>query len=277
MPELPEVETTVSSLKKEVLGRTFVRAWSESNFNKIKSVKGKCIKNIYRKGKCIVFVFSEKEGMFAHLRMTGHFLVGKWEMVDGKWKSEEKMMNDKRNGHLRFVFFLDDGRQLSLSDQRKFAEIYTAPLKEIEKYLNLLGPDMLSVRENLFVDMIRSKKRAVKPLLLDQRFIAGIGNIYASEALFVSGIYPGKQSCLIPKEDLRKLYSNLIAVMKKSICLKGDSTSDYRLLDGKKGGYQNEHLVYNRRGEKCVCCSEKIRRVTLGGRGTYYCPNCQKS
>ncbi len=276
MPELPEVETTVLSLKEEVLERTFVRVWAERSPSRVKEATGKCVKDIKRRGKCIVFVFQDGYAMFAHLRMTGHFLIGKWSIINGEWRSKEQIMQDKRNGYLRFIFFLNDGRQLALSDQRKFADIYTAPLKDIDSYLQALGPDILSLEKEKFINMIRSKKREIKPLLMDQRFVTGIGNIYAAEALFMSGIYPGKRAHLLSEKEAEKIYFHSCAVLNKSISLKGDSTSDYRLLNGEKGGYQNEHLVYNRKNQPCFSCGEKIKRIILGGRGTYYCLKCQK-
>lgn len=274
MPELPEVETTVASLKKEVLGRTFVRIWAEKR--ELSQLKGKKIKDVYRRGKCIVFLLQDDLALFVHLRMTGHFLLGSWEMINGEWQSKEKIMQDPRNGYIRFMFFLDNGKQLALSDARKFAQLYTAPFSEIEKYLEKLGPDILCLKEEEFVDMLKRKKGEVKRVIMDQNFISGIGNIYAAESLFISKIHPQKKANLLSQEKAKKLYASLHKVLKESIRLQGDSTSDFRLINGEKGGYQKKHLVYNRKGEECFSCGEKIKRVTLGGRGSYYCPSCQK-
>ncbi len=274
MPELPEVETTVKSLKKEVLGRTFVRVWEENN-SILKKANNRTVKDIIRKGKNIVFVFDNNLGMFVHLRMTGHFLIGKWNMVSEVWRSNKKILQDKKNGYIRVMFFLDNGKQLALSDQRKFADIYVAPLKDINKYLASLGPEILLVKEDEFVSMIKGKSREIKPLLMDQYFISGVGNIYASDSLFLAGVHPRKNSKLLTDKQIKKIHSSLHKVLKKSLLLQGDSTSDFRLIDGGWGGYQKHHLVYNRDGEKCVNCSDIIKKIKVGGRGTYFCPSCQ--
>lgn len=274
MPELPEVETTVLSLKKEVLQRTFIRVWAEKNAPE--EVVGRKIKDIYRRGKNIIFLLEEDLVLFAHLRMTGHFLLGEWQMIDGEWQSEEKIMQDPRNGYIRFMFFLDDGRQLALSDARKFAQIYTAPLSQIEEYLQSLGPDITLLSKKEFVKMVKKKKGEIKRVLMDQKFISGVGNIYAAEALFIAKVHPQKKANMISDEKVEKIYSALQKVLKESIKLKGDSTSDFRLITGERGGYQNKHLVYNRKDKNCFSCDSQIKRITLGGRGSYYCPNCQK-
>ncbi len=111
---------------------------------------------------------------------------------------------------------------------------------------------------------------------MDQSFLAGIGNIYAAEILFKAGVNPQKKANLLTEKELKKIYFFTLKILKKAILLKGDSVSDFRLLDGKKGEYQNHHLVYNRKDLPCFVCGEKIRKKTIGGRGTYYCPKCQK-
>ncbi len=270
MPELPEVETTVRSLRREVLKRTFVRAWPQM------LLEGMRIEDIYRQGKCIVFSLQDGKSLFVHLRMTGHFLVGKWKMVDGEWESEEEIMQDKRNKFLRFMFLFDDGKQLALSDQRKFADVRLLSSFELKNYLSSLGPDIMSLQKEEFKKMLHQKKREIKPLLMDQKFISGMGNIYAAEALHMAQIHPAKRSHLLSSVEAEKLHDCSLKVLKKSIELQGDSTSDYRLIDGTKGGYQEEHLVYNRKDCSCFTCGGKIKRIILGSRGSYYCPYCQK-
>ncbi len=274
MPELPEVETTVSLLKKEVLKRTFVSVWAEKEAPE--GLLGRRIEDIYRCGKCIIFLLDGDLALFVHLRMTGHFLLGEWKMKEGEWKSEEEIMQDKRNGYLRFILSLDDGRQLALSDARKFAKLYAAPLAEIESYLQRIGPDILSLNKKEFTEMLSKKKGEIKRVLMDQRFVSGVGNIYAAEALFLSGVHPQKKADSLSIKKAEDVYESLHKVLRDSIKLQGDSTSDFRLLSGERGGYQNKHLVYDRKGEKCFSCGKEIKRVSLGGRGSYYCPYCQK-
>ncbi len=274
MPELPEVETTVESLKKEVLKRTFVDVWALERPHPVEKVKGKKLTDVFRKGKFIIFLLNDNKAMVVHLRMTGHFLLGNWKREKGEWKGEGAR-SEKVNGYLRFIFFLDNGKQLALSDARKFARIDVLPCSKLDNYFKKMGPDILSLNKSDFIDILKKRKREVKPLIIDQGCISGVGNIYASEALFLSGIHPKKKAHALSTKEAEGLLKNLQYVMEKSIRLKGDSTSDYRLLDGTKGGYQNNHLVYRREGKPCFSCGEKIKRTVVGGRGTYYCPCCQ--
>ncbi len=282
MPELPEVETTVSSLKNKVLNRTFVCVWAEEKSTELEKIKGKKIRDVKRFGKGIFISLSSGDTLFVHLKMTGHLLLGNWKLVkdplDGKkiWKAENKTMREKVNGFLRYVFFLDNGEKLALSDLRKFARVSVFSKKEAENYIKKLGPDPLLIGKKEFKKLFAKKKKEIKPLLMDQNFIAGIGNIYASEILFKTGTDPRKKASNLTDKELEKIYHATKILLKKGIRLKGDSTSDYRLLDGKKGGYQNHHLVYKRQGLSCFNCKKKIERIKVGGRGTYFCPQCQR-
>lgn len=278
MPELPEVETVMLSLKEKVLNKTFDFIWAENKRKKssLEKLKGKKIKDVQRKGKGIFVFLSGEEVLFIHLKMTGHLLLGKWEEKNGSWESEGEIMQDPKNGFLRVIFFFRDGSQLALSDPRKFATISLISEKEKEERIGKLGPDPLFIGENEFVNLFKGKKGRIKPLLMEQKFIAGIGNIYASEILFKAKINPYRKVSAIEKKELTKVFKEMRKILEKAIKLKGDSTSDYRLLDGKKGGYQREHLVYDRERLNCFVCKNKIKRVNLGGRGTYYCPECQK-
>ncbi len=282
MPELPEVETTVLLLREKALNKVFVRVWAENERRELEKLVGRRIKKIERFGKGIFFFLDNKGVLFVHLRMTGHLLLGKWELIKNPltgredWWSEEKIMQEKKNGFLRFVFFLDNGEQLSLSDPRKFAKVSLLSGKEAEEYIKKLGPDPLSIKKKDFINLFQGRKKTIKTLLMDQSFISGIGNIYAAEILFKAKINPSKNASLLSEKEIGEIYDLAQIILKKAIKLQGDSTSDYRLLDGEKGGYQNHHLVYNRKGEPCFECGEKIKRNVVGGRGTYYCSKCQK-
>ncbi len=284
MPELPEVENTVRLLRKEVLKRTFVDVWIEDDRKKeLYNLKGKRIEDVVRYGKNIFFLLNDGNIFFVHLKMTGHFLLGSWKKVvnpeSGRedWFSEDKIMQDRRNGFIRAIFYLDNGKQIALSDMRKFAKLVIISKREMDEIiLDKLGPDPLLIKKEEFLSLLSKEKRKIKPLLMDQSFLAGIGNIYASEALFMAKIDPKKASNLIADEKKEKLYDFLQDILKKSIKLGGDSASDYRLLDGTKGGYQNHHFVYMRENESCFHCNGKIKRIMVGGRSTYYCPLCQK-
>ncbi len=276
MPELPEVETVVRSLKKKALRKAFVGVWTEKKDQKLQEVIGKRIEDVKRFGKGIYIYLNDGNVLFVHLRMTGHLLLGNWEKKGGEWFSEDKIMQDKKNGYIRLIFSLEDGKQLALSDPRKFAQARLFNKEEALKSIAKLGPDPLLLKEEEFVRLLRGKKREIKPLLMDQQIISGIGNIYAAEILFKSKILPQKKAIDLKEKELALIYKNTQEILKKAILLKGDSTSDYRLITGERGGYQNHHLVYNRKDEPCFVCKKKIRRSVVGGRGTYFCSSCQK-
>lgn len=282
MPELPEVETTVDLLKQKVLKKTFVSIWSEKEDKSLEKLIGKRIIDIERVGKNIFFHLSEGTFLLVHLRMTGHFLWGCWDYVfceskkKMEWKSEEKIMQDKKNGYIKFIFLFNNNKQLALSDPRKFARVEVVDFKRKKTIEDKLGPDPLKIKKDDFLNLLKGKKKAVKSFLMDQHVIAGIGNIYASEILFEAKVKPQKRVDRLTKKEKEEIYRHMKVILKKSIKLKGDSTSDYRLLDGKKGGYQNFHLVYNRKNKNCFKCRALIERTVVGGRGSYYCPKCQK-
>ncbi len=276
MPELPEVETAVLSLREKVLNKTFLRVWEEKGKKDLTSLLNKKIQKIERYGKGIYFFLSDGNILHIHLRMTGHLLLDNWEMIDGRWKSNNKVMQESKNGFLRYMFFFDDGSQLALSDPRKFAKVVILSQEEFKKEIKKIGKDALKITKKEFFCLFENKKREIKPFLMDQSVISGIGNIYAAEILFAAKINPKRKTDSLKKEELERIYNLMGSILKKGLRFKGDSTSDYRLLNGEKGGYQNHHLVYNRKDLPCFVCEEKIKREVVGGRGTYYCPNCQK-
>jgi formamidopyrimidine-DNA glycosylase len=282
MPELPEVETTVLSLKQKVLKKTFVCTWAENKEEDIPKLIGRKILDIRRFGKGIYIFLDDKNILFIHLRMTGHLLLGEWELIKdninkkGCWQSKNKILQEKKNGFLRFVFFLDNKKQLALSDSRRFAKVSLLTPEEAEEKIKKLGPDPLLIKKEEFVNLFKNKKTSIKPLLMDQNFLSGVGNIYAAEVLFKAKINPLRKANTLKKEEIEKIYKFLQSILKESIKLSGDSTSDYRLLTGEKGGYQKHHLVYDRKGLPCFRCKSRIERRVVGGRGTYYCPFCQK-
>lgn len=282
MPELPEVESTVRELEKKILGDFLQNVWSEKERKDLKRIEGKRIEEIRRFGKNISFFLDSGEILLIHLRMTGHLLLGNWElkkkaaMEKEEWWSKEPILQDKRNGFLRVIFFLESGKQIALSDPRKFAKVSLLQKKEMEKIIQELGPNPLFIKKKEFKKLFEGRKKAIKPLLMDQTFLAGIGNIYAAEILFKAKVNPCKKASLLKREEIESIYYFTREVLKKGIKLKGDSTSDYRLPSGKKGGYQEHHLVYKRENLPCFECKEKIKRTVVGSRGTYYCPSCQK-
>jgi formamidopyrimidine-DNA glycosylase len=291
MPELPEVETIVRDLNKKVLKRTFVDIWTDfpKNIKKPnpeefkKEIRGKKIISIKRRGKNIIFILSGQKILLIHQKMTGHLLLGHWQKKGSSWVPQKKgpMSDDPRNKFLHLVFFLDDKKQLALSDLRKFAKIELWDSLEFNKskVMNSLGPEPLDkdFTFGVFERAVEGKRGKIKQVLMDQSVIAGIGNIYSDEILWQARIHPLRQTFKIKKQELKEIYSAIKKILRKAVSVKGDSFSDYRLLDGQKGGYQKFHNVYSREGDPCKRNDGGlIERLKIGGRSAHFCPVCQK-
>lgn len=296
MPELPEVETTVRGLNKKVLNRAFVDVWSDwekavkkpRDFEQFKKeIKGKKIKKIWRRAKNVIFdlsggpVLSRAEGysLLVHQKMTGHLLVGKWNIAKGTWLPAGKgPLNNPYNRFLHLIFFLDDGKMLALSDARKFAKVEFWKTGELKKELEKLGLEPLDKKFTFekFRQIFKTKKGKIKQIIMDQNVIAGVGNIYSSEALWEAKIHPEKNVVKLSDKELKSLYSAIKKVLKLGIKLGGESFSDYRKPDGTKGDFDTERKAYQREGQKCRRCGTKIKRLKIGQRSAFFCPTCQK-
>ena len=289
MPELPEVQTTVNGLNKKVLKETLIDVWSDwkkivkkpKNFSDFeKEIKGKRINKIWRRAKNIIFDLSEGYSLLIHQKMTGHLLVGKWILENGKWiPKKEGPLNDPYNRFIHLVFFFDD-KMMTLSDVRKFAKVELWKTKELinsEDFKNL-GPEPLEKNFTFkkFREILNRKKGKIKQVLMDQKIIAGIGNIYASEILWQSKIHPEKIVSELSDKNLKNIYSAIKKVLSLSVKLGGESFSDYRKPDGTKGGFDTERNAYKREGQKCHRCKTKIKRIKVGQRSAFFCPYCQK-
>lgn len=290
MPELPEVETTVRQLENFLKGRKIEGVWAEvkekfgksggfSSFSK--KIKGNKIIGVRRKGKNILIDLSGRKVVLAHLKMTGHFLLGKWKKTSSGWRPLTKgPLANKANGYIHFLIWLDNGKMLALSDLRKFAKIELWDKDSLEKsdLIAFLGPNPLDRGfdfEN-FKEIIKKKKGPVKKVLMDQSVISGIGNFYSDEILWRARISPFRETGNLKEEELKKLYENIKSVLKKAIEMKGESFSDFRTVSGEKGGFDKLRKVYKREGKKCFRCGGEISRVKIGGRSAHFCPNCQK-
>ncbi|MCX6764599.1 MAG: DNA-formamidopyrimidine glycosylase [Candidatus Nealsonbacteria bacterium] len=300
MPELPEVETTVRDLRKKVLSRTFIDVWTD--FEKMiknpksfpefkKEIINKKILNVKRRAKFILFELSDDKILLIHQKLTGHLLLGKWQKQKTGWKSFKKdFLSEKINSYIHLLFKLDNGEMLALSDLRKFARI---ELWGADELFNLqefksLGPEPLekSFTFEKFKEILKNKKTAkgeprqrrgkVKQVLMDPNVIAGIGNIYSDEILFQAKIHPFRLIPSLKEKELERIYQNIIKILEKGIELKGESFSDWRTIEGKKGFFDDYRRVYQREGEKCSCCKSLILRKKIGGRSAHFCPNCQK-
>ncbi len=219
------------------------------------AVAGKRIRAISRRGKFIVIEL-DKGNLLVHLGMTGKLL----------W-------NGEITKHTHAIFTLDQGA-LIYTDSRQFGRLeYSQALPE---RVSQLGPEPLLVGFEEFLTNLHSRKAQVKAVLLNQRFVAGIGNIYADEALHRAGIHPRTDSAKMSKPRARRLYDSIQQILRAAIAAKGSSISDYVDSEGNKGSFQHEHLVYRRTGEPCGKCGVSIRRTLVSQRGTHYCPKCQK-
>jgi formamidopyrimidine-DNA glycosylase len=276
MPELPEVETVCRGLRKKILGHSIVSVEvlrkdsiaypSVKEFTKL--LPGHRIENVRRRGKYILIDLDGGASMMAHLRMSGRFLI-----VDGeKTKSPDKF--------LRVRMILDKNRELHFADMRVFGRIWYAPsgvtLEEIAPTLGELGAEPLPALDpKALAELLRKKKQPIKSALLDQRLIAGIGNIYADESLFQSGIHPSRPASSLKQEEIAELSKTVSKVLQEAITLGGSTLRDYTDSEGVNGNYQNESWVYGRFGKACRICSTEIERLKIAGRSSHFCPNCQ--
>ena len=291
MPELPEVETTVRDLRKKVLGKTFVDFWTDfpkmikkPNLEKLKrEIKGRKIEGIRRKGKNILFDLSGNKTLLIHQKLTGHLLLGKWKIKNGKWQSEipGPLLEDPMNKFLHLIFWLNSGQMLALSDLRKFAKVELWDKKELEnsKEFQSLGPDPISKDFSFlkFKEAIKKRKKGkIKEVLMDQTVISGIGNIYSDETLWLAKINPLKEISKLTDSGLKRIYQSLRKILNLAIKVRGESISDFRRISGQKGGFDPLRKVYRREGEECPRCGTKIKRIKIKGRSSYYCPVCQK-
>lgn len=290
MPELPEVETTVRSLKKSLLGLRFKDAWSDwpKNVrqaggidNLKKAIKGKKIIKVWRRAKYIVIDIEGKNSLFIHQKISGHLLYGHWIQKNDKWESaiDGPLKKDPKNQHIRIVFQLSNGYQLALADLRRFGKVVLVnddiidELPEIKK----LGPEPLEISWPEFKNLFFKKRGRIKQVLMDPRFIAGIGNIYSDEILWFAGIHPMSRVEKLETGDIKKIYRYIKEVLRKAVKLKGSSMDDYRTISGKKGNFQNFQHAYHKIGKRC----EKkdggiITRLKIGGRSAHFCPAHQK-
>ena len=306
MPELPEVYTTVTGLQKNIVGLKVVDVWSgvfsdhKLFRNTIKNKKyfvlfkknviGAKVVSVKQVAKNILINLDNGFTMVIHMKMTGHLLVGKWKVESGKWIPIDKKskLNDPYNRHVRVAFGFSNDEQLVFCDSRKFGTIEIFETKEIENDFKGIAPSPLNLSTSLEVGKNFSEKevkekllnssRDIKTLLMDQKIIGGIGNIYSDEMLFKAHILPTRKSKSLSESEWDFLFKNMKDVLKNGIEFGGDSMSDYRNIFGEKGNYQNAHLVYGRAGQKCKAknCIGIIKKKKIGGRSASFCEVCQK-
>jgi formamidopyrimidine-DNA glycosylase len=283
MPELPEVETIKLGLAKKIIGKciTEIIVLNQKSFlGKPKLVQNKKITSVERRAKNLIIKFSNNFNILIHLKMTGQLIyIKKNKRVAGGHPSHD--WHDKLpNKYTRVEYVFDDNSRLYFNDLRKFGWCKVVDNETLEKTLNLFGPEPFS--DDFTVQYLKTKatripNRTVKQLLMDQTIVAGIGNIYNDETLFLSKIHPKTKAGKLTDKQWELIKKNVLIVLKKSIKYGGTTDSDYVNSDGKNGGMQDHLNVYHRTGKDCKnSCGDKIVRIKIGGRGTYYCPTCQK-
>jgi len=266
MPELPEVETIKRELEKTIINKKIVdvivnnpKVIREPKKDKfIKALKNVKIKKIIRKGKLLILGLSSGKFLTIHLKMTGQLVYP---------GNAEKS---------RVSFKLSNGKLLDFNDTRLFGELRIVDHWQNLKFIKELGPEPFEIDAKKFKELLRNRKTKIKILIMDQKFISGIGNLYANEALFRAKIDPRRPANKLLDKEKDLLFKEIKNVLTQAIKYGGSSVVDYVRVSGKKGTYAKFHQVYDREGEKCFKCGGKVQRISLGGRGTYFCPTCQK-
>lgn len=305
MPELPEVTTTVKGLNEVLPHLTITDVWSDYFIN-TKSVALNTIKNkkffdlfkkevvgekflhAERRAKNILIHLSHNKTILIHMKMTGHLLYGtykksKIKSQNGKnlyeeiWKSEEEKLKDPFNQFIHFTLSLSNGKTLAFSDMRKFAKVTLFETDKKDSHVDLvhLGPEPLSdlTVDTLTAQLSKKPHGCIKTVLMDQSVIAGVGNIYSDEILWMSGIQPERKVETLTASEIKKIFNSMIEVLQTGIELGGDSMSDYRNIYGERGGFQNSHKAYRRTKQACLKkgCGGVIERKIIGGRSAHFC------
>lgn len=266
MPELPEVETIVRQLAPVVAGQTITQAGSHpsAKFSSAADAIDTQIHKVFRRGKYILFTLSNQHELIVHLGMTG-----KLQLVRAP---------DANDAYIRAWWQLSNGKRLELHDVRRFGRVAVVRAGEYATLPTLaaLGPEPLdsSFNAEMFWKASRASRRAIKTQLLSQRLLAGIGNIYADEALWRAEIHPAARQ--LTKSQAETLRQELAVVIENAIKHGGTTLRDYRSLDGSTGENQHHLECYGRHGEACLRCGEPLERMVIDGRGTTFCKSCQK-
>lgn len=264
VPELPEVETVANGLNERVAGDTIVSVWLGEKPEPLKSppdliaetLKTKKISKVHRIGKTVVFELAGGDQFLVHLGMTGRLLVNDADVA--------------LPPHTHAVLHLKSGREVRFIDPRRFGRV------SVDRGYAGPGAEPLKIGIDEFIALFRGRKTPIKSALLNQKLLHGVGNIYADESLHRAGIRPTKHAGRLTRVELERLQKALKAVLQHAIKLGGSSVSDYVDADGMRGFFQLEHRVYLRTGDPCLTCKTPIKRVLVAGRGTHYCPSCQR-
>jgi formamidopyrimidine-DNA glycosylase len=271
MPELPEVETIARTLAPAVIGRRIVgieliyRPLLRTGRKTLSALAGRRVLGVRRRGKMLLIEIDGGRTLVFHLKMTGQFLF--------------ERSGSPRDKHTRLVIrFDDDKNELRFRDVRKFGFLLCVdgePESACAE-LSCLGPEPLETSLTELAAILKVRRGRVKSVLLDQRRIAGIGNIYADEMLFDARIHPQTPASSLRRPTVERLYTSMRKILSLAIAEKGSTLRDYRDADGNAGSFQESHKVYDRTGEPCMSCGTPIRMIRVGGRSSHFCPRCQR-
>ncbi len=275
MPELPEVETIARGVDERLRGDRIETTWFSGKPEPFKSspqlmakeLPGRRIESVHRVGKHIVFDLEDGKtpGLqwIVHLGMTGRLLVADADTPVPP--------------HTHGILHLASGRELRFVDARRFGrmELHGLPTKKTTQFTGT-GLEPLNISKDDFAALFRPRRTSIKAALLNQKLLQGVGNIYADESLFRAGIRPRRMARHLKRAELDRLHTAVQTVLREAIALGGSSVSDYVDADGVEGFFQLQHRVYMRTGQPCLVCGTPIRRILAAGRGTHYCPHCQR-
>lgn len=243
MPELPEVETIKRQLAQKIID---------------KKLNGKKITGVRRRAKILIIDFQDGSSLIFHLKLTGQLIF-----------------NGKPTKYTRQIFKFNDGSQLIFNDARKFG--WWKKVKNTKELEKGFGPEALAINLKTFKLLLKKRFKAkIKPLLMDQKFIAGIGNIYSDEILFAAKVGPLRLVKTLTNKEIEQIWRDIKKILQKAIQHHGTSVQYYLDAHGRKGNYLQRLKVYQKEGEKCFRCGTKIKRIKLGGRSAHFCPQCQK-
>ena len=288
MPELPEVEVVKRSLTSKLQNLIIkdVKINDDKlrypiDKNKIRKIIGSKLKKIERRSKFLLFFFDKPTIMLVHLGMTGKFFFEDKKNIKFKTSFYYSINNKKDHKHDRVVFFLNKKNKLIYNDVRKFGFIKFLNNKDFNNNLHLknLGPEPLRQEFNYlyFQQYIKDRNRVIKNILMDQKFVSGIGNIYANEILFLSKIKPFRKGKDLKEFEIKKIIKFTKSILKNAIRLGGSSIKNFSSDNGKKGSFQQHFNVYGKKGDLCLNgCNNRIVKSSISNRASFFCSKCQK-
>jgi len=285
MPELPEVETIRCDLLEKILNTKIVQVDvvldkivknKSSAFKKV--IKNNQFTDISRRGKLLIFHLKDGNFLLTHLRMTGQLIYRHQNQLIAGGHSEKKSDLDVPNKYSHVIFTFQNGGQLFYNDLRQFGYLNIVNKKELDQVIAKFGTELIDDNFTLpqFRKILKGRKRNIKAFLLDQNMLAGIGNIYADEILFASCVKPTRTIDQLTKKEVELIFKNIKSILKLAVKHRGTTFNNYVDANGNKGGFIKLLKVYNRGDQQCLNCKTTLQKIKVAGRGTCFCPQCQK-